>query len=192
MNRGKSVIRLLCLALLALMWLTAVAAAEVTGSISCSYVLPGTTFQLYLAGRVENGIPVLTGDFADYNVDMSDVDAAMTLAERAFRNGITPAAQDLTDENGDVSFTGLQEGIYLLVGQQTAVGKYTYTPQPALIGISACDGWDRWVYLKYSRTERPEEPETPDTGQGGEPLAAVAAMLLSAAGLLWLYRRKRV
>lgn len=162
MKPMKKALSLLLLAAMLLTLLPVFAlAAEQTGSITYSYVVPGAAFRLYLVGKAENGTITLTGDFAEDPVDPESDGAAMTLAGFAFRDGRTPAAEAVTDDNGTVRFENLPEGVYLLVGQRAVTEKYTYTPQPVLLVLpTTLDGspvWDIRVNGKYDQTENQEK-----------------------------------
>lgn len=158
----KKIVSLL-LALLVLAALPLGAAAEQTGSLTCSYVLPGAAFRLYLVGKTQEDAFVLTGDFAAYEVDLMSDDAAATLTVYAFRDGLTPTAEGITDEAGCVVFEGLQAGVYLLVGQQAVTEEYVYTPQPVLVQVPGWQEdiyeWDRRLEVKYSQEEKQETVE---------------------------------
>lgn len=150
----------LLLTLLVLAALPLGAAAEQTGSLTCNYVLPGAAFRLYLVGKIQEDELVLTGDFAGYEVDLMSDDAAATLTVYAFRDGLTPTAEGTTNEEGCVVLEGLQEGIYLLVGQQAVTEEFVYTPQPVLVQMPGWQEgefeWDRRLEVKYSREEKQE------------------------------------
>lgn len=154
MNTLKKAASGLLALLVLLALLSAGAAAAETGSISCDYILPGVTFRLYLVGRVTAQGSAPAGDFSEYPVDLTDTDAAVTLAAYALRDGLVPTAEDITDSGGHISFRGLEPGIYLLAGEQTVTETDICIPQPVLVQLPAGEDWDRLVNLKYERQPR--------------------------------------
>jgi len=108
--------------------------------------LPNVSFDLYRvadSGRFAEF--TLTGAFAGYPVDITDLDAAgwkaatETLVGYVLRDGVEPLDSGITDQEGKVCFpTGenkLMPGLYLVVGQSKKIGGYRYTPEPLLISL---------------------------------------------------------
>ena len=68
------------------------------------------------------------------------------------RDGLQPLAEGKTDENGRLTFSGLEPGLYLVTGEKHTTGGVTYTPEPFLVslpmtsvnGSNASDGGTRW------------------------------------------------
>lgn len=105
------------------------------GSLTLTGCQEGAVFQVY---RVAEG-DKLVGDFADYSVDLSSAsrrDAAATLAGYVARDAL-PATKTATVSQGKAVFSGLEAGLYLVVGETTVQGKSTYVPVPCLIQVSA-------------------------------------------------------
>lgn len=65
-----------------------------------------------------------------------------------------------TDENGEAVFSGLPQGLYLLLGEKHAQGDKYYTAAPTLVGLPDRNSQDQWVYAheiepKPEMTDRP-------------------------------------
>lgn len=132
-------------------------AAE-NGSVTLSYLdgeepLVGAAFELYLfAVRTDSGYE-LCGDFAGKPISLEKLDSetmkalGSTLGGIIALEGIKPLVEGLTDEAGKLSFTGLEEGLYLLRGESHYQNKKTYNVNPSVFGLPA---WDsaagEWVY----------------------------------------------
>ena len=132
-------------------------AAE-NGSVTLSYLdgeepLVGAGFELYLfAVRTDSGYE-LCGDFAGKPISLEKLDGetmkalGSTLGGIIALEGIKPLVEGLTDEAGKLSFTGLEEGLYILIGESHYQNKKTYNVNPSVFGLPA---WDsaagEWVY----------------------------------------------
>lgn len=106
-------------------------------------ILSGMKWRLYKVGeRSADGGFVLTGDFAGYSVDLDDMSetgvtlAAKTLESYAVADGLTPLAEGRTDENGELTFNGLDKGLYLAAGKILQVGDVYYVPSDLLIEVT--------------------------------------------------------
>ena len=124
---------LLCAVWMAVLLVLPVSAAGGNGSLTLEYAQEGVTFQMYQVGqRMEDGSLELTGDFADYSVDLSQdnwLDTAATLAALAARDQL-PADASGKVSDGTVTFSKLENGIYLVVGASNSQGGFYYTPVP--------------------------------------------------------------
>lgn len=83
------------------------------------------------------------------------VDGTMTDAQTAYvdvlKNGKKPMAEGKTDENGKVTFSGLEDGTYLLTGQSHYVDGQVCEPQMGLITLPGEDGVSHvTVQTKYT------------------------------------------
>jgi hypothetical protein len=141
--------------------LTVICNSEKSGSIV------GMEWKIYRVGERSGANSfTLTGDFSGYPVSMKKLtttsamqDAASTLATYATLDGISPLASGTTNENGAVSFEGLDAGIYLICGTTLKIGgngNYTkYTPSPTLLEITAgSDETNFIIYPKISETTK--------------------------------------
>lgn len=100
-------------------------------------------WKLYRVGERKNGEFVLTGDFAAYPVDLKDMSAtnvsgaAQTLASYAVADRIAVISEGFTDNNGSVTFSGLDNGLYLAVGSRSIQDPFVYIPAPLFIEVSS-------------------------------------------------------
>ena len=165
---------LACLLLAALLPTAAMARGLIdTGkpvSLTVRYPCKGITFRLYRVAEVSAyGEYTLTGDFQDDPVTLKQPDQAgwralaATLDGYAARDQRKPLATRETDANGQLIFSGLEAGMYLVTWQKHTTSGYTYTPVPFLVSLPGLDGEDNWVYdvtagPKYDREKVPVRP----------------------------------
>lgn len=115
--------------------------------VSGDTVLKGMTWRLYKVGaRTSNGMNfVQTGDFSAIQVNLRRLteervnEAAQTFQSYAIANQINPLKEGQTNENGEVTFTGLDAGLYLLTGKLLKIETNYYVPTTALIEIKDDD-----------------------------------------------------
>lgn len=95
----------------------------------------------------------LTGVFSNYSVDLKqDVQgAANALENRILMDGIEADASNSSDSSCKASFTGLETGIYLVVGKEVFQDGVFYMPQVSLVSLSG----DLSVDLKYEMSDKP-------------------------------------
>jgi hypothetical protein len=53
---------------------------------------------------------------------------------------LSPVREGITDENGKINWTGLDDGIYLLMGESIRIGSVVYTPTPSIVSIRKQSG----------------------------------------------------
>ena len=94
----------------------------------------------------------LTGVFSNYSVDLKqDVQgAANALENRILMDGIEADVYATSDSSGKASFSGLESGIYLVVGKEVESNGVFYMPQISLISLSG----DLSVDLKYETSNK--------------------------------------
>ena len=94
----------------------------------------------------------LTGVFSNYSVDLKhDVQgAAKALENRILMDGIEADAYATSDSSGKASFSGLESGIYLVVGKEVESNGVFYMPQVSLVSLSG----DLSVDLKYETSNK--------------------------------------
>ncbi len=122
-------------------------ASSTTGSVTFTYEgMQDCTIRLYyVADYSETDGYRISSDFAETNVSRQDIEdenwysLAMTLENLVIGFDITPAASGTTDEDGQVTLTGLKEGLYLVTIESMTVGNTIYTAQPLLIMIPEYD-----------------------------------------------------
>lgn len=95
----------------------------------------------------------LVDSFSQYSIDLKqDVQgAANALENRILMDGIEADASGFSDSLGNASFTGLESGIYLVVGKEVFQEGVFYMPQVSLVSLSG----DLSVDLKYETSEKP-------------------------------------
>lgn len=95
----------------------------------------------------------LVDSFSHYSIDLKqDVQgAANALENRILMDGIEADASVTSDGLSTASFTGLETGIYLVVGKEVESNGVFYMPQVSLISLSG----DLSVDLKYETSDKP-------------------------------------
>lgn len=123
------------------------------GSLTIQYPCPGITFRLYLVAEVSAyGEYTLTGDFRDDPVTLEQPDQAgwralaATLDGYIARDERQPLATGETDENGQLTFSHLNAGLYLVTWQKHITDGFAYTPEPFLVSLPGLDKEDNWIY----------------------------------------------
>ena len=130
-----------------------------------------------------SGELAITDAFSEYAVtfDTQDTGAwhtlAGTLEAYARRDGILPARQGSTDERGEVSFTDLAPGVYLVAGEPRTAGGYTYAPEPILVCLPYLDENGA---ARYSVSLSPKKDAVPSEEQ--EPLSVLAVKVWNDGG----------
>lgn len=133
-----------------------VVATETKGSINLSYAVEGVDFDIYLVGNAnDQGDFVLTGDFADYQVDLESEDAAKTLASYVESDNMKPMATVTTNSECNAKFDNLSKGVYLIIGEYFEQDNMSYTPSPVMVSLPKWDNdvllWDLDVNGKYKK-----------------------------------------
>lgn len=95
----------------------------------------------------------LVDAFSHYSIDLKqDVQgAANALENRILMDGIEADTCVTSDSLGNASFTGLESGIYLVVGKEVFQDGVFYMPQVSLVSLSG----DLSVDLKYEMSDKP-------------------------------------
>ena len=95
----------------------------------------------------------LVDSFSHYSIDLKqDVQgAANALENRILMDGIEADACVTSDSLGNASFTGLESGIYLVVGKEVIQDGVFYMPQVSLVSLTG----DLSVDLKYETSDKP-------------------------------------
>ena len=95
----------------------------------------------------------LVDAFSHYSIDLKlDAQgAANALENRILMDGIEADACVTSDSVGNASFSGLESGIYLVVGKEVFQDGVFYMPQVSLISLSG----DLSVDLKYEMSDKP-------------------------------------
>ena len=95
----------------------------------------------------------LVDAFSHYSIDLKqDVQgAANALENRILMDGIEADASNSSDSSYKASFTGLESGIYLVVGKEVFQDGVFYMPQVSLVSLSG----NLSVDLKYETSVKP-------------------------------------
>ena len=94
----------------------------------------------------------LVDSFSQYSIDLKqDVQgAANALENRILMDGIEADAYATSDSSGKAGFSGLESGIYLVVGKEVESNGVFYMPQVSLVSLSG----DLSVDLKYETSNK--------------------------------------
>lgn len=165
MRKNPRRYRLICSLLLAalLLGMSAMAAGE-SASVTVAYPLSGTEFQIYrVAEHSESGDLTLTGDFKKAKVSLEKLDQATadTLSLYAQRHKPDALDSGKTGRKGTVTFSDLEPGLYLVMGQSTVDGDSTYDPMPFLVLLAEGDAVT--AEPKYDKTPVPDDGDDKDT-----------------------------
>ena len=123
-------------------------------------ILSGMEWTLYRIGvrhdTAVEFVPALSG----YSMDLGDLSsktvdtAAKTIEGYVLASGIAPVSQGQTDDNGELAFRGLDNGLYLAAGKNLQVGNTCYIPSTLLLEVNNADaGLDYDAYPKFSYTD---------------------------------------
>ena len=140
--------------------------AEGSGKITVSCPLEGMHVSIYRVGEhTTSGTFTLTDTVQQYPVSLDCTDAqqrqgtANALKAYILRDHIEASAENISLSDTRVYFTGLTNGLYLVVGNETKVNEegkvHVYTPQVFFIDIT--DDEEISVVLKYYKKEISEE-----------------------------------
>lgn len=171
----------------------------------------GGTLALYRIGDVwendGNYDFVLTGAFADSGVSLADIQSSGTakeLADYAADHGLAGVTGEIGSD-GQVSFDGLELGLYLLVQEEAALG-YNKA-EPFLVSVPMMEDGS-YIYsvdaspkVELTKVSEPEKPKPekptgsklPQTGQLNWPVfvLAVSGVLLFSMGWMLRFGKRR-
>lgn len=176
-NRIRSILCVLLLMLLVFpTQIFAAGAIDLTKDVTLTIdSISGVQFDVYRVADVDAynySEFTLTGAFAKLPVKINKMkdnaewlDAASTLA--SYTTGMTPDHTGTTDNGGNLTFTGLKPGLYLVLGQETTIQgyeeTYIYTFTPYLISLPALDEVNNaWVYDVTTTPKYDKDEEHPD------------------------------
>lgn len=125
-------------------------------------ILSGMKWNLFYAGKRSGNSFVTDGDFSDYKVSFKDIsaeglsDIASTLENYAVLDRVNPLQSGITDENGVIDFTGLEQGLYLVCGKNLKIqnpgkGITTYVPVPFIVEIGQEEDGSNQNYVTYPK-----------------------------------------
>ena len=122
------------------------AAAETTGTLALwcvrdEDIVSGMHWQIYRVGHREKNDYVFEGGFSGYRPTLGDqtkpmlewnadtvANAAETLRTYAILDEIPVRGEGLTNDKGNLNFSGLEDGLYLVIGDILKKGTKTYIP----------------------------------------------------------------
>ena len=154
----------LCLALALLALPGRAAAADLSLTLSFQpggNPAVGAEFCLYQVGQWDGkgGFHWLDS-LEEKQINWDDLEnLAATLAPYA--GELTPARTGKTGQDGKVTFSGLEAGVYLVLGEPYRVGQMTCTPSPVLISLPS--GGENHVSANVKYEETPDTPGTTTT-----------------------------
>lgn len=130
---------------------------EVQLTVSCQDVktaLSGAEFAVYqIAAVEENGDLTPLAPFDRFNVDIRGKNdeawkaLASTLEGYVLRDQIAPAASGRTDGQGLLRFSGLEQGLYLMLGSRHSQNGQIYDAAPVMVLLPAREKeTDEWIY----------------------------------------------
>lgn len=138
-------------------------------TLVCSYQMKALEGMQIRAYRVADGTAdtgfTLSGAFASLPVSLNGLStadwstAAATLASYIQPNGIAATASAQTDGTGSATFSGMAQGLYLVVGDTLRIGQNSYIVEPFLIALPALSQTGAWQYdvTAYPKIVDPEE-----------------------------------
>ncbi len=126
----------------------AAAAEEKSITLICRQdetILCGMQWKLYKIGAREETKINFVPELANYSMDLGDLSAqvvdtaAKTLESYVIASGLPMLSQGRTDENGELKFENLDNGLYLAVGNYMQVDQIVYFPSTLLLEINDND-----------------------------------------------------
>lgn len=119
---------------------------------------------------------------------------AETLSGYAARDMHSPVREGKTDDAGELVFSGLSVGLYLVVSDRCERGDVYYVSEPLLIALPNLDADDCWVYDVSAEPKYGTEPAFDPVelrvikvwkdGESSQRPAAITAQLLRD-GVVW-------
>ncbi len=155
------------------------ASADSVGSLTldCHYgdeKVENMSWSIYKIGERDiSGGFAIDDAFSSTGVALDDLSAsavqtdADTLAAYVSENGVTALATAYTNEDGLASFSELDYGIYLVIGQSVLQNEYTFTASPSIIEISAEES-QVTATTKLSAASSTSSESTPDESSSEE------------------------
>lgn len=146
-NRICSVLlSMLCVVMLLASVMPCIHSAEVKASITLvceqeNVRVSDMSWKIYKVGERRSGKFTLTDEFANYPVDMSGLSTenirgtAQALESFIIGDRIKALAENVTDNDGNVVFEGLDKGLYLAVAKKVQKDPITYMATPLLFEI---------------------------------------------------------
>ena len=141
---------------------------QVDGGDGDTQPAAGLPVQIYRVASVSpQGVYSLTEQFESYPVIVNGLDhtgwraLADTLAAYAARDGIKPLLERRTDSMGQVQFSDLEVGLYLVKGQSCKLAGKTWRFESFLVSLPSQSETGQWLYTVYAA------PKFEGSGNGG-------------------------
>lgn len=144
--------------------------------------------------------------FENCGLSLKNLEDSALAAQLAEHRTSSAAGQAKTpDANGQLTYTELSPGLYLLVQTQAADGFETIQPFVAALPMQTESGWvydvDASPKVGVKKTDTPQNPQTPatpqtpgtrlpQTGQLNWPIPVLSIVGLTLLGAGWLLRKK--
>lgn len=157
-------------------------------------------FELYYVADVNETVDFyLTEEFAGSDANLQGLDAAgwrtatEKLSDYVESKNIVPLTEKKTDTDGKVTFSGLETGLYLVIGESYSTADEIYTPSSFLISLPHLNDMDEWEYdagavVKYTVTPA----KLPQTGQTWWPVVLVIpGIILIALGVKTMLKKDK-
>lgn len=146
---------------------------EKTSSLTLRYPCENVRFQAFLVADISGyGQYSLTDDFKKYLIlpDSSTQEdwhkLAYTFSGYVMRDNLEPVQYSETNANGELVFSDMKAGLYLILGETCVNEGVRYTPTPFLAALPALDQSGDWLFEatampKYTKDmiPTPDQPE---------------------------------
>lgn len=170
----KKTIKAICVFIAAVLILSihTTASASEDRSITLNYSPGVCSFRFYkIADLSTDGQLSLVAPFTDYTDSIDTLDRigelnademrllSATLEAVVLRDKLTPKYIDSSSQNGVLTITNPERGIYLIIGEQTKDEKYLYTPSPLLVSVprlSENGSWENHVIIEHTKLQKEE------------------------------------
>ena len=139
-------------------WVQPVSAEETASlTLNCikdEKIVSGMEWRLYYVAKVDGDNIHPTKTFRRYQVSVGDKsqnamsDLANTLYYYTVTDDISPMQTGITDKNGLLTFSGLETGLYMLVGKKLKIDYLSWETEPLLLNIDTAKEYDINAYPK--------------------------------------------
>lgn len=168
----RRAIKTICAFMIIVLTFAIPATASENRSITLNYSPGVCSFRFYkIADLSTDGQLSLVAPFTDYTDSIDTLDRirelnademrllSATLEAVVLRDKLTPKYIDSSSQNGVLTITNSERGIYLIIGEQTKDEKYLYTPSPLLVSVprlSENGSWENHVIIEHSKLQKEE------------------------------------
>ena len=135
--------------------------------------ISGVDVKIFRVATISSSeIFTLTGDFTGAGVNLIGVsnneqwqEISKELEQYSKDNSITPLDTATSNTNGEVLFTGLKTGLYLVLSEKSSDSQNDYKFEPSLVSIPSRDNgnliYDVTIFPKCEIKPKPTKPTTP-------------------------------